>query len=75
SDEESSEPETDDNKSRNIGMFRLLDANMNPISETAISTDSDEAVLTADTDKPCYLAVWLNSGEKITLCEIDYQIQ
>lgn len=75
SDEESSEPETEDNKSRNIGMFRLLDANMNTICETAIDSSPDEAVLTADTDKPCYLAVWLNSGEKITLCEIDYQIQ
>ena len=55
-----------------VGSFMLLGADNAPVTSAEIKSGSSEATLTVDTKEPCYLAVWLNNPNVITIKEIDY---
>ena len=57
-----------------IGSFMLLDEKTVPVDKADIIRGNGQAVLNVSQTKPCYLAVWLNSGESMTIHEIDYEV-
>ncbi|MCR5419743.1 MAG: hypothetical protein K6E98_01900 [Lachnospiraceae bacterium] len=57
-----------------VGKFVLLDDKNQEIKSVDIKGDEESAVLSVDPGQSCYVAVWLNSGEKITLSQIDFEI-
>lgn len=57
-----------------IGSFMLLDENSQPVDKADIIRGAGSAVLNVERTEPCYLAVWLNSGESVTIHEIDYEV-
>ena len=59
---------------RTVGRLVLLDADNNEIESVDITSDSNSVSVTADPIKPCSVAVWLNNGEKVTLCKLDFEI-
>ncbi len=56
------------------GKLRLLDENLQTISETDIETDKTETVVTAQAGKPCYVAVWLSKDVPMTIHKIDFEV-
>ena len=69
-DEESEDP----GPARTMGKLMLLDENCQEIRSVDIRSDEETASVTADPGQSCYVAVWLNNGEKVTLCRIDFEI-
>ncbi len=61
--------------SRVLGTFLLLDEDNNPVSSAEIKSDAAEAVLDADPDRRCRVAVKLDPGEKITIRQIDFSAE
>ena len=59
---------------RSVGRFMLLDENLGEIDSADIQSDSDSCALTAEAGVPCYVAVWINKDEKITLCDIEFEV-
>lgn len=57
-----------------MGKWMLLDEDYRQISSADITRGAGEAGLTVNCTEPCYIAVWLDSGEKITIHEIDYEV-
>ena len=57
-----------------MGKLMLLDAGSNEIKSADITSGSDTVSLTADPTQQCIVAVWLNEGEKVTLCKLDFEI-
>ena len=52
----------------------LLDADSKEITSVDLAGDAESATVVAEAGKPCYVAVWLNKYEKITLCSIDFEV-
>ncbi len=52
----------------------LLDPDYREIKSVDINSGDGHVSVTADPGQPCYVAVWLNNGEKVTLCRIDFEI-
>ena len=52
----------------------LLDADNNEIRSVDMTSEGGTVSLTADPAQPCSVAVWLNNGEKVTLCKLDFEI-
>lgn len=59
---------------RSVGKLMLLDENNGEIRSANINSDEETVSLTADPGQACYVAVWLNSGEEITLHKIDFEV-
>lgn len=57
-----------------IGKLMLLDADDNEIKSVDMTSDKGAVSVTADPTQPCQVAVWLNSGEKVTLCRLDFEM-
>lgn len=57
-----------------IGKLMLLDAENKEIRSVDINSGEENATITADPGQACLVAVWLNSGEKVTLCRIDFEM-
>lgn len=66
--------EYDAGSAHSVGKFMLLDENSQMITEADIMSDQDLVSVAADAGKPCYVAVWLNNDEKITLSTIDFEV-
>ena len=62
-------PEND----RTVGRLVLLDQDKNEIKSADITGKSGTVSVTADPAQPCYVAVWLDKGEKVTLCKLDFE--
>ena len=56
-----------------IGSLMLLDENADPVDKADIVKGKGQAVLRVSGMRPCYIAVWLNSGGSVTIHEIDYE--
>ena len=59
---------------RVIGKLMLLNADENEIRSVDMTSDSGTVSVTADPAQPCHVAVWLNKGEKVTLCRLDFEM-
>ncbi|MCR5790927.1 MAG: hypothetical protein K6G83_13655 [Lachnospiraceae bacterium] len=57
-----------------VGKFVLLDSDYQEIRSADMRSDGTSASFIAEPSEPCYVAVWLNNGEKVTLCQIDFEI-
>ena len=57
-----------------VGKLVLLDPDYREIKSVDINSSDGHVSVTADPGQPCYVAVWLNNGEKVTLCRIDFEI-
>ncbi len=66
--------QVDQNSKRTIGKLMLLDADNNEIRSVDMTSEGGTVSLTADPAQPCSVAVWLNNGEKVTLCKLDFEI-
>ena len=64
----------DPGSKRVIGKLMLLDADDNEIKSVDMTSDKGAVSVTADPTQPCQVAVWLNSGEKVTLCRLDFEM-
>ena len=64
----------DPGSKRVIGRLMLLDESSQEIKSVDMTSDSGAVTLTADPTQPCYVAVWLNNGEKVTLCRLDFEM-
>ena len=60
--------------SHSVGKFMLLDENSQMITSADIMSDGESVTIAAEAGKPCYVAVWLNKDEKITLCRVDFEV-
>lgn len=60
--------------SGSAGKLRLLDENLQPVSEADIETDKTETVVSAQAGKPCYVAVWLSKDVPMTIHKIDFEV-
>ena len=59
---------------RVIGKLMLLDQDNNEMKSADIISGDQTVTVTADPGQPCYVAVWINDGEKTTLCKIDFEM-
>ncbi len=57
-----------------IGSLMLLDENSGQVDKTDIIRGAGSATLNVLRTEPCYIAVWLNSDEPVTIHEIDYKV-
>ena len=64
----------DPGSKRVIGKLMLLDADDNEIKSVDMTSDKGAVSVTADPTQPCQVAAWLNSGEKVTLCRLDFEM-
>lgn len=70
-----SDEEYDNGSSRTVGLLQILNANdMSVIASSELNSDSQDSTVTVDSLQPCYVAVTLNSGEKITLCDVHFSV-
>lgn len=56
------------------GKLRLLDENLQPISEADIETDKTGTTVTAQAGVPCYVAVWMSKDVPMTIHKIDFEV-
>ena len=70
-------PKAPSDKTRSVGTLRLLDSSLQPVAETDMKSDEDKTVLSVspDSGSPCYIAVWLNSDEAVTLCDLTFAVR
>lgn len=57
-----------------VGKLMLLDGASQEISSVDIMPDSQSVTITAKAGVPCYVAVWLDTDVKITLCKLDFEV-
>ncbi|MCR5107743.1 MAG: hypothetical protein K6B28_06230 [Lachnospiraceae bacterium] len=72
--EDRKDDKDDTDSEHTIGRLVLIDENDQEIKSVDIKGNTTNATLTADPSQPCKIAVWLNNGEKVTLCRIDFEI-
>lgn len=62
----------DNQEPHSMGSLQILDASLTPVSTTDIMSDQLQAVITTDYLAPCYIAVFLNENEAITLQNVHF---
>ncbi|MCR5604844.1 MAG: hypothetical protein K6G27_14240 [Lachnospiraceae bacterium] len=68
------ETEASAGNERAVGKLMLLDQDGNEIKSADIVSGSESVSVTADPSQPCFVAVWLDKGEKVTLCRLDFEM-
>ncbi|MCR5223480.1 MAG: hypothetical protein K6D90_11520 [Lachnospiraceae bacterium] len=58
-----------------IGQLQILNENLEVLASSPISSSEEACVVPADPTGPCYIAVKLNEGEKVTLHDLTFQVR